>query len=182
MENVFWTNLVDLVPSQNGQTYVIDCYFRQTWTDHRLAYKANSILTGDVTTPDLYSNIHLEQVNQSDSNPNLPAEEPPIPVPPLPLPSPLPTSQKALALSIYMLDRIWKPPTYFHNSRQSHIHTITLPNKFVRIYSNGQVLYSSRYALNPCLWSNSSTHSKQNDYQCQLSYELGELSHGYSSK
>ena len=57
---------------------------------------------------------------------------------------PIKTEQSALALSIYMLDRIWKPPTYILNSRQSHIHTITLPNKFVRIYSNGRVLYSSR--------------------------------------
>lgn len=56
-------------------------------------------------------------------------------------------SQKALALSIYMLDRIWKPPTYFLNSRQSHMHMITLPNKFVRLYSNGRVLYSSRWAI-----------------------------------
>ncbi|TMW43223.1 hypothetical protein DOY81_011696 [Sarcophaga bullata] len=33
-----------------------------------------------------------------------------------------------------MLARIWKPDTYFYNGKQSYLHTITTPNKFVRIY------------------------------------------------
>lgn len=75
------------------QTYSMDCYFRQSWVDRRLAF------TG---------------------------------------------GQDTLALSISMLARIWKPDTYFYNGKQSYLHTITTPNKFVRLYQDGRVLYSSR--------------------------------------
>lgn len=51
---------------------------------------------------------------------------------------------ETLALSISMLKRIWKPDTYFYNGKQSYLHTITTPNKFVRLHQNGRVLYSSR--------------------------------------
>ncbi|XP_039428719.1 gamma-aminobutyric acid receptor alpha-like [Culex pipiens pallens] len=52
-----------------------------------------------------------------------------------------------LALSISMLGRIWKPDTYFYNGKQSYLHTITTPNKFVRLYQDGRVLYSSRLTI-----------------------------------
>jgi hypothetical protein len=71
----------------------MDCYFRQSWVDRRLAFQAN---------------------------------------------------KETLALSISMLQRIWKPDTYFYNGKQSYLHTITTPNKFVRLQQDGVVLYSSR--------------------------------------
>lgn len=77
----------------------MDCYFRQSWKDTRLAYD-----------PTAYK-----------GNP------------------------KNLALSVSMLDKIWKPDTYFYNGKNAYIHTITNPNKFVRIASDGVVLYSSRW-------------------------------------
>ena len=49
-----------------------------------------------------------------------------------------------LALSIEMLRKIWKPDTYIYNGRRSYLHTITTPNKFVRLFPNGRVLYSQR--------------------------------------
>ncbi|CRL07692.1 CLUMA_CG020649, isoform A [Clunio marinus] len=52
-----------------------------------------------------------------------------------------------LALSISMLKKIWKPDTYFFNGKQSYLHTITTPNKFVRLYKDGRVLYSSRLTI-----------------------------------
>lgn len=72
----------------------MDCYFRQSWVDRRLAF---------------------------------PGDE-----------------KDTLALSISMLAKIWKPDTYFYNGKQSYLHTITTPNKFVRLFKNGRVLYSSR--------------------------------------
>ncbi|XP_052871902.1 gamma-aminobutyric acid receptor alpha-like [Anopheles cruzii] len=56
-------------------------------------------------------------------------------------------AQDTLALSISMLGRIWKPDTYFYNGKQSYLHTITTPNKFVRLYQDGRVLYSSRLTI-----------------------------------
>ena len=50
-----------------------------------------------------------------------------------------------ISLHIKMLEKLWKPDTFFHNGKGSHIHTITQPNKLLRIYSDGQVLYSVRY-------------------------------------
>ncbi|XP_065078332.1 gamma-aminobutyric acid receptor alpha-like [Ochlerotatus camptorhynchus] len=82
--------------SEVDMTYSMDCYFRQSWVDRRLAF------TGEYET---------------------------------------------LALSISMLGRIWKPDTYFYNGKQSYLHTITTPNKFVRINQDGRVLYSSRLTI-----------------------------------
>ncbi|KXJ75438.1 hypothetical protein RP20_CCG011730 [Aedes albopictus] len=82
--------------SEVDMTYSMDCYFRQSWVDRRLAF------TGEYNT---------------------------------------------LALSISMLGRIWKPDTYFYNGKQSYLHTITTPNKFVRINQDGRVLYSSRLTI-----------------------------------
>ncbi|XP_050504106.1 gamma-aminobutyric acid receptor alpha-like [Diabrotica virgifera virgifera] len=52
-----------------------------------------------------------------------------------------------LALSISMLAKIWKPDTFFYNGKQSYLHTITTPNKFVRLHHDGRVLYSSRLTI-----------------------------------
>ncbi|XP_024083752.1 gamma-aminobutyric acid receptor alpha-like isoform X2 [Cimex lectularius] len=82
--------------SEVDMTYSMDCYFRQTWVDTRLAYSGH---------------------------------------------------KDTLALSITMLKRIWKPDTYFYNGKQSYLHTITSPNKFVRLFQDGRVLYSSRLTI-----------------------------------
>ncbi|GFU53546.1 gamma-aminobutyric acid receptor alpha-like [Trichonephila clavipes] len=50
----------------------------------------------------------------------------------------------SLSLNIKMLEGIWKPDTYFHNGKGSYLHTITLPNKLLRIFQDGRVLYSMR--------------------------------------
>ena len=72
----------------------MDCYFRQTWIDKRLAFTGHT--------------------------------------------------KKNLALSIEMLRKIWKPDTYIFNGRKSYLHTITTPNKFMRLFDDGRVLYSQR--------------------------------------
>lgn len=54
---------------------------------------------------------------------------------------------KSLSLSIKMLDKIWRPDTYFYNGKHSHIHTITVPNKLLRLDQNGGILYSMRWVL-----------------------------------
>ncbi|GAB0097059.1 Gamma-aminobutyric acid receptor alpha-like [Sergentomyia squamirostris] len=54
---------------------------------------------------------------------------------------------KSLSLSISMLSRIWKPDTFFYNGKQSHIHTITVPNKLLRLSQEGDILYSMRLTI-----------------------------------
>ncbi|KAL7030184.1 hypothetical protein ACKWTF_006564 [Chironomus riparius] len=54
---------------------------------------------------------------------------------------------KELSLSIKMLERMWKPDTYFYNAKKSHIHTITVPNKLLRLSEDGDILYSMRLTI-----------------------------------
>ena len=49
-----------------------------------------------------------------------------------------------LSLNIKMLEKIWKPDTYFHNGLSSYLHTITRPNKLLRISEHGDITYSMR--------------------------------------
>ncbi|XP_028968330.1 gamma-aminobutyric acid receptor alpha-like [Galendromus occidentalis] len=52
-----------------------------------------------------------------------------------------------ISLHIKTLERIWKPDTYFHNGRGSYLHTITQPNKLLRLSNDGAVLYSMRLTI-----------------------------------
>ncbi|XP_018579320.1 gamma-aminobutyric acid receptor subunit alpha-2 isoform X1 [Anoplophora glabripennis] len=54
---------------------------------------------------------------------------------------------KSLSLSIKMLERIWRPDTYFYNGKNSYVHTITVPNKLLRISQEGDILYSMRLTI-----------------------------------
>ena len=76
----------------------MDCYFRQTWVDERLAF--------------------------SDKDETL-----------------------NFTLSVAVLDRLWKPDTFIYNGKQSYVHLITTPNKFIRLFQNGKIFYSSRYII-----------------------------------
>ncbi|GFT14597.1 glutamate-gated chloride channel, partial [Nephila pilipes] len=42
-------------------------------------------------------------------------------------------------------DKIWKPDLFFSNEKEGHFHNIIMPNVLLRIYPNGDVLYSIRY-------------------------------------
>ncbi len=52
---------------------------------------------------------------------------------------------ETLSLSIKMLEGIWKPDTFIYNGKRSYVHTITQPNKLLRIKRDGSILYSVRY-------------------------------------
>ena len=43
------------------------------------------------------------------------------------------------------IDQIWKPDLFFPNEEKADFHVVTLPNKLLRVYGNGTVLYSLRY-------------------------------------
>nr|XP_045619511.1 gamma-aminobutyric acid receptor alpha-like isoform X1 [Procambarus clarkii] len=83
--------------SEMDMTYSMDCYFRQSWVDERLAFS------------DL---------------------------------------EEAFTLSVSVLDKLWKPDTFIYNGMRSYVHLITTPNKFIRLYQNGRILYSSRLTIN----------------------------------
>ncbi|XGW02358.1 hypothetical protein V3C99_014415 [Haemonchus contortus] len=57
------------------------------------------------------------------------------------------TASQQLSLSMAMLDKIWKPDTYFWNGARSYTHSITTSNRLVRLHPDGTVLYSSRLTI-----------------------------------
>ncbi|GAA6065902.1 glycine receptor subunit alpha-3-like, partial, partial [Tachysurus ichikawai] len=50
----------------------------------------------------------------------------------------------SLDLDPSMLDSIWKPDLFFANEKGAHFHEVTTDNKLLRIFKNGNVLYSIR--------------------------------------
>ncbi|XP_053702318.1 glycine receptor, alpha 4b isoform X3 [Synchiropus splendidus] len=46
-----------------------------------------------------------------------------------------------------MLDSIWKPDLFFANEKGANFHEVTTDNKLLRIFQNGNVLYSIRLTL-----------------------------------
>ncbi|ELT95877.1 hypothetical protein CAPTEDRAFT_48879, partial [Capitella teleta] len=54
---------------------------------------------------------------------------------------------RTLNVSVYVLEKIWKPDTSFFNGRRSHLHTVTTPNKLLRINRDGRILYSMRLTI-----------------------------------
>ncbi|CAI9727246.1 gamma-aminobutyric acid receptor alpha-like [Octopus vulgaris] len=56
-------------------------------------------------------------------------------------------NRENISLSIKFLERIWHPDTVFFNGRRSYLHTITTPNKFIRLNRNGTILFSQRLTV-----------------------------------
>ena len=52
-----------------------------------------------------------------------------------------------LDLNWIFLDTIWKPDTYLLSGRGSFLHTITAPNRLVRLAGDGTVSYSQRLTI-----------------------------------
>ncbi|XP_053399187.1 gamma-aminobutyric acid receptor alpha-like [Mercenaria mercenaria] len=97
-------NIRSLGPiSEMDMAFTMDCYFRQVWTDPRLAMGTT------------YSNSTK--------------------------------SDEFIQLSIKILERIWYPDTVFYNGMKSYLHTITTPNRFIRIYRDGKILFSQRLTV-----------------------------------
>ncbi|XP_068813263.1 glycine receptor subunit alpha-4 isoform X2 [Struthio camelus] len=53
----------------------------------------------------------------------------------------------SLDLDPSMLDSIWKPDLFFANEKGADFHEVTTANKLLRIFKNGNVLYSIRLTL-----------------------------------
>lgn len=53
---------------------------------------------------------------------------------------------KVLRLNSNMVGKIWIPDTFFRNSKKADAHWITTPNRMLRIWNDGRVLYTLRYS------------------------------------
>ena len=43
--------------------------------------------------------------------------------------------------------KVWMPDTFFRNEKEGRFHNILVPNVYIRIFPNGDVLYSIRCRL-----------------------------------
>ena len=43
--------------------------------------------------------------------------------------------------------RVWMPDTFFRNEKQAQFHKIIQPNLYIRVFPNGDILYSIRYVF-----------------------------------
>ena len=102
----------------------MDCYFRQYWRDNRLSFKglkqtANNVIINQVLR-NMDNNRH--KIIWKGNSPSVSQR--------LQL---IKSSPKwcdefyhhQLSLNVKMLEKIWKPDTYFHNGLDSYLHTIT---------------------------------------------------------
>ena len=43
--------------------------------------------------------------------------------------------------------KVWMPDTFFRNEKEARKHEIIVPNVYVRIFPDGEILYSIRYKI-----------------------------------
>lgn len=54
------------------------------------------------------------------------------------------STMKVLRLNSNMVGKIWIPDTFFRNSKKADAHWITTPNRMLRIWNDGRILYTLR--------------------------------------
>ena len=52
-----------------------------------------------------------------------------------------------LTMNWKLISNLWTPDTYFLNGKDSHLHQISVPNRFIRIKQSGQISYSQRLTI-----------------------------------
>lgn len=95
----------------------MDCYFRQYWRDSRLKFQ------GPMKTLSLSIKVSAKQIV---------------------LMIRYHSKMNRFLFLCQMLNLLWLPDTYFYNGKHSHVHTITVPNKLIRLTQEGDILYSMR--------------------------------------
>ncbi|XP_064649954.1 glycine receptor subunit alpha-4-like [Lineus longissimus] len=53
----------------------------------------------------------------------------------------------SLTLGYSRVSELWLPDTFFGNEKSGKSHSITVPNKLLRLYPNGEILYSQKVTL-----------------------------------
>ena len=56
-------------------------------------------------------------------------------------------AEKVKYLTMIDAKKIWMPDTFFRNEKIGRFHEILAPNLYIRVYPNGDVLYSIRTSL-----------------------------------
>eukprot|EP00920_Eleutheroschizon_duboscqi_P006223 GHVT01014483.1.p1 GENE.GHVT01014483.1~~GHVT01014483.1.p1 ORF type:complete len:154 (+),score=0.46 GHVT01014483.1:185-646(+) len=54
------------------------------------------------------------------------------------------TGESPITLGANAVDKVWTPDIFFPNEKSASLHMLTKPNKLMRLYENGTVIYSIR--------------------------------------
>ena len=57
------------------------------------------------------------------------------------------TNLEELPMNWKFLSKIWRPDTYFLNGKDSYLHKVVVPNRFIRIAPTGKISYSQRLTV-----------------------------------
>ena len=57
------------------------------------------------------------------------------------------TNLAELPMNWNFLTKIWRPDTYFLNGKDSYLHKVVVPNRFIRIAPTGKISYSQRLTV-----------------------------------
>ena len=52
-----------------------------------------------------------------------------------------------ITLHYDLVNKVWTPDAFFRNLKDAKSHMITVPNRLIRIFPEGKVLYSQRFTL-----------------------------------
>ena len=52
-----------------------------------------------------------------------------------------------ITLHYDLINKVWTPDTFFRNAKDAKSHVITVPNRLIRIFPEGKVLYSQRLTI-----------------------------------
>ena len=108
------------------QEYSVQITFRQQWNDNRLAFDDK----GGKYNSNYILNTYLLRLLVSIS---------------------IKTNFNLFIIGrikyLTMVDsrRVWMPDTFFRNEKQGQFHNIIQPNLYIRVFPNGDILYSIRY-------------------------------------
>ena len=57
----------------------------------------------------------------------------------------------SLVLPAKSMDNVWTPDLFFPNEKAASFHDVTVPNKLMRVYPNGTIVFSIRWVAFPLL-------------------------------
>ena len=57
-------------------------------------------------------------------------------------------TDKPMVIPSRLMDNVWIPDLFFPNEKKASFHVVTVPNRSMRVFPNGTIIYSVRFEFN----------------------------------